>query len=286
MSISWMKPMNRWLLGTLLVCMGVVSPSGISDWEPTYPEAHALIGKLILKGVKFEARLILKNWLKGIAKREGKRVAMAAVKSLKALPRDADFRMAVTTALAGGSYAQAADLIGRRTVYLMRNGARSQWQADKQYLDEHPEIIRQSLRQASGDTIERQWNDMDDQYTCGKNNVDIELQAVNQSHSNQLLRYTASNTPNEKLLTGRAFLQRAIFNGLIRNSSFQNKQQAQATAAMYSRLACFIGKSRKITAFMGGLALHGKAGLPKLENIRDKSMRFMEEIDRWAQRKL
>jgi len=264
----------------------LVLPLSIDEGEPSYSQAHAFIGKLIMKGIKFETKLILKNWLKGVAKKEGKRVALAAVKSLKALPNDKNFRLAVVAALAGGNYAQAASFTKQRSVGLMKTGARDQWEADKEKLSENPGIAFQSFGQSAGDTVEGQWNDKDDKYTCGENNVDVELQAVNPNDPNGQQQYMLAKTPNEKLLTGRALLQRVMFQSMMRNSSFQSQQQAKNTAGLYSRLACFGGKSRKVTAFIGGIALHGKDKMTKLENVRGKTTQFMNKIDQWAQKKL
>jgi len=264
----------------------LVLPLSIDEGEPSYSQAHAFIGKLIMKGIKFETKLILKNWLKGVAKKEGKRVALAAVKSLKALPNDKNFRLAVVAALAGGNYAQAASFTKQRSLGLMKSDARDQWEADKKKLSENPGIAFQSFGQSSGDTVEGQWNDKDDKYTCGENNVNVELQAVNPNDPNGQQQYMLAKTPNEKLLTGRALLQRVMFQSMMRNSSFQSQKQAKNTAGLYSRLACFGGKSRKVTAFIGGIALHGKDKMTKLENVRGKTTQFMNKIDQWAQKKL
>lgn len=281
-----MKVFVKWMSAASILMLLIVFPLQVKEGRLFYPQAHALVGKLIMKGIKFETKLILKSWLKGVAKKEGKRVALAAVKSLKALPNDKNFRLALVAALAGGNYAQAAAFTKQRSVGLMKAGARDQWEADKKNLSEHPEIAFQSFGQSAGDTIEGQWNDKDDKYTCGENNVDIELQAVSSNDPNGQQQYTVARTPNEKLLTGRALLQRTLFQSMMRNSSFQNQQQARNTAGLYSRLACFGGKSRKVTAFIGGIALHGKDKMTKLENVRGKTTQFMSKIDQWAQDKL
>jgi len=281
-----MKVFVKWMSGASILMLLIVSPLQIKEGKPSYPQAHALIGKLIMKGIKFETKLMLKNWLKGVAKKEGKRVALAAVKSLKALPNDKNFRLALVATLAGGNYAQAAAFTKQRSVGLMKAGARDQWEADKKNLSEHPEIAFQSFDQSVGDTVEGQWNNIDDKYTCGENNVDVELQAVNPNAPNGQQQYVVAKTPNEKLLTGRALLQRTLFLSLMRNSSFQNQQQARDSAGWYSRLACFGGKSRKVTAFIGGIALKGKDKMTKLENVRGKTTQFMNRIDQWAKSKL
>ncbi|MDQ6962820.1 MAG: hypothetical protein Q9M28_09915 [Mariprofundaceae bacterium] len=276
----------KWIVSVLLVCLLLALPFQLKEGKPSHRQAHAFMGKLVLKAVKFETKLILKNWLKGVAKKEGKRVALSALKSLKALPMDANFRLAVVAALAGGNYAQAIGMTGQRAGQLATAGARNQWEADKKRLSDHPEIAFQSFGQSAGDTVEDQWNHANDKVTCGQNNKDIELKAVDSLAPHEKQHYTITNKPNDKLLTGRALLQRTLFEGMMRNSSFQNAQQAQKTANLYSRLACLGGKSRKVIAFMGGMALHGKKNVTQLENIRAKTFQFMSKVDQWAQKKL
>ena len=260
----------------------VMLPLSVDKGELSYPQAHAFLGKLLLWGVKHEAKLVVKNWLKGVAKKEGKHVALAAVKSLKALPNDKAFRLTVIAALAGGNYAQAAAFTKQRSVELMKAGANDQWKADKQNLAEHPEIAFQSFAQSAGDTVEGQWNHADDMITCGHGNVDISLQ----EDMNGQRYYSLADSPNDKLLTGRALLQRALYKSLMRNASFQSPEQARSRAAFYSHLACMGGKSRKVTAFMGGIAMQGKTGFTKLQDVRVKSLQFMDKMSLWAEKKL
>ena len=269
-------------ISVLVILLLLVLPLHINEGEPSYRQAHAFVGKLILKGVKLEAKLILKTWLKGVAKKEGKRVALAAVKSLKALPQDPAFRLSIKTALSGGSYVQVAALTTQRAGQLAVTGAKEQWQEDKQILAENPQIVAHSLGQFTGNRVEGKWNNLDDKLTCGSNNKDIELKALDTDTPHGEHHYDIADTPNDKLLTGRSLLQRALLKGMMRNSTFQNTQEAQKTAAIYSRLACVGGKSRKITSFMGGIAIKRKDEFNKLQDIRSETTQFMNKLDQWV----
>jgi len=264
----------------------LISPLQVKERKLSYPQAQAFAGKVILWAVKHEAKKMIGDWLKGVAKAEGKRVALAAVKSLKALPNDKNFRLAVVAALAGGNYAQAADFTKQRSVGLMRAGAHNQWQRDKQLLADHPEVAFQSFGRSAGDTVEGQWNTADDVVTCGNGNVDVALQALDKATPYGEQRYTIAAAPHDNLLTGRALLQRALLRSMMRNSAFQSRQQAQQASRVYSHLACVGGKSRKVTAFLGGIALHGRAGMLKLKDVRNKSVHFMKKLNQWTERKL
>jgi len=261
-------------------------PLSFYEGEPSFTQAHAVVGKLVLWAAKHEAKAMVKNWLKDVAKAEGKRVALAAIKSLKALPNDQLFRRSVVAALAGGNYAQATAFAKARSVSLMKAGARDQWQADNRRLSEHPELMFQSFARSAGDTVEGQWNSVDDVVTCGRNNVDIQLQALNPSRPGGERHYTIADSPNDNLLTGRALLQRAMFKSMLRNSAYRSPQQARAASSFYAHLACVGGKSRKVTAFIGGIALHGKGALTRLKDVRGKSLQFMGKMNRWAEKKL
>jgi len=261
-------------------------PLSFDEGQPSYSQAHALVGKVILWAVKHEAKKMIGDWLKGVAKAEGKRVALAAVKSLKALPNDKNFRLAVIAALAGGNYAQAANFTKQRSVDLMKAGAKNQWEDDKQNLSDHPEIAFQSFGRSAGETVEEQWNTADDIVTCGKHNIDITSKPLHANDPYWQQLYTVADKPDDNLLTGRALLQRILFKSMMRNTSFQSPERAQRGAEFYSHLACVSGKSRKVTAFLGGIALHGKAGMAKVKNIQAKSLQFMNQMDRWAEKKL
>ncbi len=279
-------------VSVVLICLLMLLPVQFKQGQLVYPQAEALVGrlmlrKLMLKAVKFEADLILKSWLKSVTRKEGKRVAFAALKSLKTLPQDDNFRLALITALAGGSYYQALSLTQQRSLGLMKSGSQKQWQADKQRLATHPELALQSFSQSAGDTVEAQWNDVDDQLSCGANNKDIAFQKVQMDgDNNNQYHYVINDTPNETLLTGRALLQRLLLKNLMKNSQFKDPQQAQKTARFYAHLACISGRSRKVIAFIGGIAVHGKEKLMKLQDIRNESLLFMDKINQWAQQKL
>jgi len=271
------------ILATVLL---LIAPLQYKEGALSYQQAEAFFGRIALGLVKAEVGIILKNWLKTVSKNEGKRVALAAVKALKELPKDADFRLAVMTALVGGSYGQAAMLTQQRAGKLAITGAKNQWKTDLKRLDEHPELFRNSFGQSAADTVEDQWNEQDDKLTCGAGNVDIEFKQVEGEAEAGRHKFTAIRTPDEELLTGRAMLQRLIFNRMMKNSNFQNSQKAAEAARVYSRLACFGGKSRKATAFMGGLAVNGKSHLSKFKDVREKSLHFMQKIHAWSERKL
>jgi len=281
-----MTTLVKWMAGASVLMLLTFIPFQVEQGKPSYPRAHALVGKMILWAVKHEAKKMIGDWLKTVAKAEGKRVALAAVKSLKALPNDQNFRLAVIAALAGGNYAQAADFTKRRSVGLMKAGARDQWETDKQKLSDHPEIAFQSFGRSAGETVEGQWNTADDIVTCGKNNIDITSQSLHANDPYGEQRYTVADMPHDNLLTGRALLQRILFKSMMRNTSFQSPERAERGAEFYSHLACVGGKSRKVTAFLGGLALHGKAGMIKLKDAQVKSLQFMDKMDRWAKKKL
>ncbi len=272
----------------------ILLPFSFDKGKLSYSYAHAFwVGKAVSWVVKKEAEIIFKSWLKGVAKQEGKRVAQAAMKSLYTLPNDETFRLAVVAALSGGNYGQAANFATQRSAKLMKEGAGKQWKQDKQNLAEHPEMAAQSFVSSAGNTVEGQlsgvsdavesrWNTADDVITCGKGNVDIELKQGPRGRK----YYAVTESPNDKLLTGRALLQRLLYKSMMRNSSFHSPEKAQQGSKFYSHLACIGGKSRKVTAFIGGIAIQNKAGFTSLKNVQAKSLKFMDKMSHWVDKKL
>ena len=72
----------------------------------------------------------------------------------------------------------------------------------------------------------------------------------------------------------------------MHNSSFQSPEQAHIGAKFYSHLACLSGKSRKMTAFIGGIAIQGKTGFTNLKDMRTKSLKFMDKMTYWVDKQL
>ncbi|MDQ7003709.1 MAG: hypothetical protein Q9N67_01760 [Ghiorsea sp.] len=213
---------------------------------------------------------------------------MAALKSVKTLPEDPKFRLAVVSALAGGNYGQAMAMTGREAGDVASAAASAHLSEDLQAVNENPNLVFQDFSAHAKESVEGQlaspatavkeeWNTWDDALTCGAKNKDFALTA---SPSGK--RFIIVDSPNDDLLMGTALLQRLLFKTMLKNSTFENESDAQKRAHLLARLACVGGKSRKITSFMGGLALKGKANKQKIFDMRETTRLWSKNIEGWA----
>jgi len=276
-------PRGHFLIGVFL-CLAVL-PFHFEKGELQHSRAHAFMGKFAINAVKVEAGLFLKGWVKMVAKKEGKSVALAALRSLKALPSDSKFRLAVLAALAGGNYALAAEITGNKATQVAVDAADEQWDNDVQALKDNPNLAYQSLVGHTGthveERLEDQWNPLDDTLTCGANNKDFEFKTIEDKTS-----FIIKDEPNDSLLEGQALLQRLFFEGMMRNATFENQADAQNKAHLFSRLACTVGSSRKVTSFLGGMSLKGKDTLDAVVDVRGKSEEWLGKMELWAEEKI
>lgn len=252
------------------ISIGSLAPQQISFDGIKYKEASAFLLKAGIALVSNKTKFLVKKWLKSVAKREGKQVALAGAKALTKLPGDPIFQTAIVVALTGKDFTEAGNIIAQTA----KSGAQSQWSEDKKRLAQNPNIIAEDFENHVASEVSSTWNDVDDELTCGSRNIDI-----GRDESGE---FYVANSTNETLLEGRAMLQRALFIRMMSHSNFTNESDAQLAANRYASAACKIGASRKAIAFLGGLALNKG----EIYNSTTKAMETMNEVYGWAQEKL